>query len=107
MAQYTCEEAYKECNTANVGNAKGQANCTTTIQDNCGSLDPASYSASGSATTSSASSASSGTASATSGSASATGASTSTSTAGAVPTHLQHIGTGAAAAALGLFAYML
>ncbi|KAJ4424757.1 hypothetical protein N0V82_000476 [Gnomoniopsis sp. IMI 355080] len=105
MDYYTCQEAFSECNTENVGNAKGQANCTTTIQDNCGTLDPASYSASGSSSSSSSASAS-GTASATS-SASATAASTATSTAGAVPTHIQHIGTGAAAAAIGFFAYML
>lgn len=102
---FVCEEAFAECNADNVGDSTAQQNCTTSIADKCGSLDPADADTS----TSTSASASSGTASATaSGStASSTAASSSTSAAGAAPTNFQHIGTGAAAAAVGLLAYML
>ncbi|CAN8099536.1 unnamed protein product [Discula destructiva] len=102
---FVCQEAYSECNLANVGNAKGQSNCTTTIQDNCGTLDPADYSAGGSATTSAAASGATGSSS-TATAASSSAAAATSSTAGAAPTQLQQIGTGAAAAALGLVAFM-
>lgn len=108
MLQFVCQQAFQDCNEANVGNAKGQANCTTSIQDNCGTLDPADYSASPSSTDSS----SSETASATSGGSSSTaepssaGASSSSSQA-AAPTNVQHLGTGALAAGMGVLAYLL
>ncbi|KAH8788510.1 hypothetical protein F5883DRAFT_610831 [Diaporthe sp. PMI_573] len=109
MDSFVCQQAFQDCNTANVGNAKGQENCTTSIQDNCGTLDPADYSAAPSSTDSG----SSGTATATSsgGSTSSTadssaGASSSPSAAAAA-TNIQHLGTGALAAGMGILAYLL
>lgn len=105
MSQFVCQQAFQDCNEANVGNAKGQANCTTSIQDNCGTLDPADYSASPSSTGSS----SSETASATSGGSSSTAsaATSSSSSQAAAPTNIQHLGTGALAAGMGVLAYLL
>lgn len=104
--QFVCEEAYSECIDEYENDAQGQANCTTSIADKCGSLDPTEVSTSDSSTTSAASSASaSATGSATS--SASTGAASSTSSAGAAPTNIQFVGTGAAAAAIGLLAYML
>lgn len=106
MSQFVCQQAFQDCNEANVGNAKGQANCTTSIQDNCGTLDPADYSASPSSTGSS-----SETASATSGGSSSTASSSSeassSSSQAAAPTNIQHLGTGALAAGMGVLAYLL
>jgi len=87
-------EAFKECNDANVGNANGQSNCTNSIQKQCGTLDPNKADVGGGA---------SGT-----GGQSGTPTnrpSTSTSKA-AAPTNFQLYGNGAAAA-VGLFAYLL
>ncbi|KUI65798.1 hypothetical protein VM1G_01476 [Cytospora mali] len=102
---YVCQQAFTDCNQANAGDANAQKNCTDTIQDSCGTLNPADYSASSSSTSSSAAAT---TATATSsGSASATAASTTTSKAGAAATNFQHIGTGALAAGMGVLAYLL
>ncbi|KAK7719564.1 hypothetical protein SLS64_001741 [Diaporthe eres] len=106
MDTFICQRAFQDCNEANVGNAKGQENCTTSIQDNCGTLDPADYSATPSATESS----SSETASATSGGSSSTasaGSASSSSSQAAAPTNIQHLGTGALAAGMGVLAYLL
>ncbi|CAK7265189.1 hypothetical protein SEPCBS119000_001385 [Sporothrix epigloea] len=107
MPTFICEEAYSECNAEYVGNAAAQSNCTTSIQDQCGSLDPNNYTAAAVVTTTSASSSaagkSTGTASAATGSGTAP-VTTTSSKAGAVPTAIGH---GAAAVALGLFAYLL
>lgn len=99
MPTHICEQAFADCNLANVGNAQGQANCTTSIQDKCGKLNAAN------ATTDSGSS--STTTTSASASAKTTTPSTSSSTAAAVPTSIQHLGNGAAAVAAGLFALML
>ncbi|KAM7208085.1 hypothetical protein V8F20_001631 [Naviculisporaceae sp. PSN 640] len=40
MPTHICEKAFEVCNAANVGDARAQKNCTTTIQDNCGTKDP-------------------------------------------------------------------
>lgn len=106
LPYYICEEAADECIKANVGDSTGQSNCTKSIRDNCGTKTAG---ASTATTTSAASSSGTGTAatgSATS-SAKTTTATTSSSTAGAMPTSIQFIGNGAAAVAVGLFAYML
>ncbi|KAH8675530.1 hypothetical protein BX600DRAFT_507762 [Xylariales sp. PMI_506] len=94
-----CEEAYSQCIDDTVGDAAAQQNCTTTIQDECGTKN-----ASSAATTTTTTSAS--TATAASSSAASTSA-TSTSTAGAVPTAIQHLGNGAIAVAVGLAAFMI
>lgn len=40
MPFFLCNQAFKECNDANVGDARAQKNCTTSILDKCGKLDP-------------------------------------------------------------------
>ncbi|KJR85223.1 uncharacterized protein SPSK_09608 [Sporothrix schenckii 1099-18] len=107
LPTFICQEAYSECNAANVGNAQGQKNCTTSIQDQCGSLNPDNYTA---VAASSSAPATSATATDKGASASATNtpAPSSTKSAnGAMPTAVGHLGNGAAAVALGLFAYLL
>lgn len=106
MTQFVCQQAYEDCIDANVGDATGQKNCTTTIQDNCGSLDPSDYTAT---TTTTSSSAAASTAAATSAAtaSSSSVASTTASQAAAAATNLQHIGTGALAVGMGALAYLL
>ncbi|KAG8165396.1 hypothetical protein KVR01_005671 [Diaporthe batatas] len=106
---FVCQQAFTDCNNANVGNANGQKNCTTSIQDQCGTLDPADYSAAPSSTGGSESSAtasptSSSTASPTA--ESSAGASSSPSAAAAAA-NIQNLGTGALAAGMGILAYLL
>ncbi|EON97287.1 putative pci domain-containing protein [Phaeoacremonium minimum UCRPA7] len=106
---FICQQAFSDCNLANAGNAAGQRNCTTTIKDKCGTLDIADYTATPSTTSAAASSSATGQTSSTA-SASGTGASaaaTSSSTAAAAPTNIHLIGNGAAAMAVGVFAYLL
>ncbi|KAI3400489.1 hypothetical protein diail_3110 [Diaporthe ilicicola] len=98
---FVCQQAFTDCNEANVGNAKGQENCTTSIQDHCGTLDPATYTA----TPSSSASATSGSASSTASSSSSSASSSSSQA--AAPTNIQHLGTGALAAGMGVLAYLL
>ncbi|KAJ0121708.1 pci domain-containing protein [Diaporthe amygdali] len=100
---FVCQQAFTDCNEANVGNAKGQENCTTSIQDHCGTLDPADYSATPSSTGSSTASATSGSSSSTASS----GSASSSSSQAAAPTNIQHLGTGALAAGMGVLAYLL
>ncbi|ROV91833.1 hypothetical protein VSDG_06526 [Cytospora chrysosperma] len=102
---YVCQQAFTDCNEANVGNAAGQKNCTTSIQDNCGTLDPADFSAASPSTSSAASTASA--TSAASSSAASAAASSTASAAAAAATNFQHIGTGALAAGMGVLAYLL
>ncbi|EFW99618.1 hypothetical protein CMQ_7986 [Grosmannia clavigera kw1407] len=112
MPTYICNEAYAECVSENPNNATGQSACKSDIQDNCGTLDPSKADLSSGTTTSAA--AASTTAS-TTGSNSATAATTASasavttasSKAGAMPTNMAHYGSGVAAVAVGLFAYVL
>ncbi|XXG94805.1 hypothetical protein Hte_001063 [Hypoxylon texense] len=106
MPWFVCERLQQNCITATENNAAGQKNCTETFGDKCGTenvADHAGEGASSSTTTTSSASSSTGTAAAETGSS----VSTSSSLGAAVPTSVQFIGNGAAAAALGLFAYML
>lgn len=105
---FVCKQAFEDCINANVGSQSGQQNCTDSIDAKCGTLDPTDYSASGSTSASaSASGTASDTASVPSASASQSATSNTTSAAGALPNSIQQMGAGAAAAAIGLFAYML
>ncbi|CAK7202721.1 hypothetical protein SEUCBS139899_005448 [Sporothrix eucalyptigena] len=107
MPTFICQEAYSECNAEYAGNAQAQANCTTSIEDQCGTLDPANYTAAA-ATTSSKTSAATGKSTGTASAATASGTAavtTTSSKAGSMPTAM--VGNGAAAVALGLFAYLL
>ena len=92
--QFICEEAYKECNDANVGNANGQTNCTNSIKKKCGTLDPNKADVGGGA---------SGTGKP---SGTSTGPSSTSTSKAAAPTNFYYYGNGAAAA-VGLLAYML
>ncbi|KAI1383357.1 uncharacterized protein F4822DRAFT_75171 [Hypoxylon trugodes] len=104
MPWFVCEQNQDNCIQQTENNAAGQKNCTSTFSDHCGKESVADHAGEGSvSTTTSSSSAPSGSATA----ASSSAAPSSTSSAGAVPTHVQYIGNGAAAVAVGLFAYML
>ncbi|KAK9776882.1 putative Extracellular membrane protein CFEM domain-containing protein [Seiridium cardinale] len=104
LPYYICTQAFDNCISANVGSQTGQANCTTTIKDQCGTKLA---SDSSSSTTSAASSTGTATGTATAASSSGTATSSSTSKAGAMPTGVQHLGNGAVAVAVGLLAYAL
>ncbi|KAI0135207.1 hypothetical protein F4814DRAFT_13359 [Daldinia grandis] len=102
---FVCERLQSNCITQNENNAAGQKNCTSTFGDKCGSEDVDKHKGEGSVgTTSSSSVAPSGTAAP---AASSAAPSSSSSEAAAVPTNIQYLGNGAAAVALGMFAYML
>ncbi|KAI0381979.1 hypothetical protein F5Y04DRAFT_253704 [Hypomontagnella monticulosa] len=107
MPWFVCEKLQSNCIVQTENNAAGQKNCTSTFGDKCGTEKVADHAGEGasSTTTTSSSSSSSPTGSQTGASNSA--APSSTSEGGAVPTHVQYLGNGAAAVALGLFAYML
>jgi hypothetical protein len=77
MPYFICEKSYALCIAANPNNQAGQDNCTTNIQDQCGTLEIANFTAP--ATTSSVAQTSTGatSAGATSGTASGTAASAS------------------------------
>jgi hypothetical protein len=106
MPYFICQQAFADCNTANVGNANGQAKCKTDIQDKCGSKTPAEIQAS--ATTTSASPSNTGmAASSSSAGPSSTVQTSATSTGAAAATNLAYFGNGAAVVAAGLFAALL
>ncbi|KAI8961361.1 hypothetical protein F5Y11DRAFT_326343 [Daldinia sp. FL1419] len=103
---FVCERLQSNCITQNENNAAGQKNCTSTFGDNCGKEDVDKHKGEGSvSSTTSSSSAASGSATATP--ASSAAPSSSSSEAAAVPTNIQYLRNGAAAVALGMFAYML
>ncbi|RYO90941.1 hypothetical protein DL764_008351 [Monosporascus ibericus] len=104
---FVCNQLFEDCIEDNPDDARAQANCTTTYDDNCGTEDSADA-AQIDAQTSTSSPTSSATAppeTSSTGSAEAT----TTSDSGAMPTNMpiQHIGNGVAAVAVGVFAYML
>ncbi|KAI1420372.1 hypothetical protein F5Y12DRAFT_131485 [Xylaria sp. FL1777] len=103
---FVCTQLQSDCTAQNAGNAAGQKNCTATYGDKCGTEDVNDHKGEGAATTTTTT-----TSSSTSIAAQTTTAAPSSSTsegAAAIPTaHIQHIGNGAAAVALGLLAYAL
>ncbi|KAI1382346.1 hypothetical protein F4677DRAFT_23796 [Hypoxylon crocopeplum] len=105
MPWFVCERLQSDCITQTENNAAGQRNCTSTYGDNCGTESVADHAGEGASSTTSSSSSASPSGTATGASTSAVP--TSSSQAAAVPTNIQHIGNGAAAVAVGLFAYML
>ncbi|KAM7206616.1 hypothetical protein V8F33_000259 [Rhypophila sp. PSN 637] len=102
MPTFICEKAFEVCNAANVGNAIGQKNCTTSIKDECGSLDPTKAQVGGNEESSAPT-----TTGAPQTSASNAAAPTSTSTGGAMATNVAVIGNGLAAVAAGVLAAAL
>ncbi|KAL0936422.1 pci domain-containing protein [Colletotrichum truncatum] len=108
---FICLQAFEDCIQANVGDSRGQGNCTTNIRSQCGTIDAQENDAATTTTTTSApTNTPAGTGSGTTGSgsqASQTPA-TSSSQAYAAPTAAPaRYGNAAAVAAIGLFAYML
>ncbi|KAI0889812.1 uncharacterized protein GGS22DRAFT_149202 [Annulohypoxylon maeteangense] len=103
MPWFVCERLQSNCITQEENNAAGQKNCTTTFGDKCGTESVSAHAGEGATTSSSSSAAPSRSATA----ASSSAAASSTSHAAAVPTNIQYLGNGAAAVAVGLFAYML
>ncbi|KAF6830165.1 pci domain-containing protein [Colletotrichum musicola] len=109
LPSFICVQAFEDCITANVGDARGQSNCTDTIKSQCGTIDPQAEFA---ATTSTSATATptGGAANTNTGDASQatqTPASSSSS-AYAAPTAIPaRYGNAAAVAAIGLFAYMI
>ncbi|KAI1202015.1 hypothetical protein F5X97DRAFT_250933 [Nemania serpens] len=100
---FVCELLQANCIETNAGNLAGQKNCTATYQDNCGSENVEDHQGEGAATPTPSS-----TSSVAPQSTSAPPATSTSSGAATVPTpHIQHIGNGAAAVALGLLAYAL
>ncbi|KAI0483049.1 hypothetical protein GGR56DRAFT_622729 [Xylariaceae sp. FL0804] len=105
---YACETLQSNCIIANQNDANGQKNCTETFQDNCPSENPDDHTGEFAASSSSSSSSSSTTATATAGSASSSSTSSVSQGGAAMPTAAMNVlGNGAAAVAVGLFAYAL
>ncbi|KAI0429303.1 hypothetical protein F5Y09DRAFT_310718 [Xylaria sp. FL1042] len=103
---FVCTQLQDNCTAENAGNAAGQKNCTATYGSKCGTENVDDHKGEGAAT-STTSSSSSVAPQSTSASTAAPSSSTSEAAA-AIPTaHIQHIGNGAAAVALGLLAYAL
>lgn len=109
LPTFICNQAFEDCIAANVGNARGQTNCTDSIKSQCGTIDAQADSAASSTTTSAAATGTgsgSTTGTGTGSQASQTPASSSSS-GYAAPTAAPRYGNAAAVAAIGLFAYML
>jgi len=98
-----CEEIFKECNAANVGDAAAQNLCAKNEAANCGHLTPPNITESSTTTSSAASTPTSAAASG------ASASSTSSSkAAGATMAPMQQFGTGAMAVGIAAaFGYML
>lgn len=104
MPTFICEKAFEVCNAANVGDARAQKNCTTSIKDNCGTKDPFKANVGGGSGSQSSS------APTTTGAAQTTApttAPTTTSSSAAMATNLAMIGNGVAAVAAGVLAAAL
>ncbi|KAK5629996.1 hypothetical protein RRF57_005711 [Xylaria bambusicola] len=101
---FVCTKLQDNCIADNAGNLAGQKNCTATFKDHCGTEDVNDHKGEGAATVTPSSSTSAGPQS----TSSTTSAPTTSSSDGAAPTaHVQFIGNGAVAVALGLLAYAL
>ncbi|KAK0379896.1 hypothetical protein CLIM01_02762 [Colletotrichum limetticola] len=95
MPTFICEKAFEDSITANVGDARGQTNCTDTIKSQCGTINAQADQASGVSTTTTASATSTPTGTNTA--ATTPAASSSSSSAWAVPTaNPAHVGNAAA-----------
>ncbi|OAA64884.1 hypothetical protein ISF_04294 [Cordyceps fumosorosea ARSEF 2679] len=106
MPTFICLKLFDQCTSQNVGNANNQKLCKSNIMSHCGTLDPTKVSTGGSSSASgSATSASPQATSQTGGSGSAS--STSSSHGLAAPTMAAGQGIAAAAAAVGVFAYLI
>ncbi|KAK3984825.1 hypothetical protein QBC44DRAFT_374755 [Cladorrhinum sp. PSN332] len=103
LPSFICNEAYRQCIENNPTDVKAQANCKTTIQDNCGTLDPSKAQVgSGSSQSTSSAPSSTGT-----GGAVASNTPATTSSRAAAPTNAAFVANGVAAVAAGVFAAAL
>ncbi|KAF0326332.1 hypothetical protein GQ607_006535 [Colletotrichum asianum] len=109
LPTFICNQAFEDCIAANVGNSRGQTNCTDSIKSQCGTIDAQADSAASSTTTSAAATGTgSGSTTGTgTGSQSSQTPASSSSSGHAAPTAAPRYGNAAAVAAIGLFAYML
>ncbi|KAF9876558.1 hypothetical protein CkaCkLH20_05966 [Colletotrichum karsti] len=110
LPTFICNQAFEDCISANVGNARGQQNCTDTIKSQCGTIDAQSSEAKPSGATTSATATPTGASTTGSGSGTQASSAPSTTASGsfAGPTAAPaHLGNAVAVAAVGLFAYML
>lgn len=109
LPTFICTQAFEDCITANVGNARGQQNCTDTIRSQCGTIDAQADEAKPSTTSAAASASGSGNPAGTGGAPQASQIATSSASGSiAGPTAAPaRYGNAAAVAAIGLFAYML
>ncbi|OAQ98018.1 hypothetical protein LLEC1_01979 [Akanthomyces lecanii] len=114
MPTFICLKLFDLCNAQNVGNQRNQAACKTNIMSLCGTQDPTKANTGGSSSGGSGSS-TTGSGSSTASSPEATGqtggsgsaSSTSSSHGMAAPTMAAGQGIAAAAAAVGVFAYLI
>ncbi|KAK4165726.1 hypothetical protein QBC43DRAFT_27566 [Cladorrhinum sp. PSN259] len=104
LPSFICQEAYRQCIKNNPTDVKAQSNCKTTIQDNCGTLDPskAQVGSGSSQSTTTSAPASTGTSGA-----GASNTPATTSSRAAAPTNVAYIANGLAAVAAGVFAAAL
>ncbi|RYP05813.1 hypothetical protein DL765_009728 [Monosporascus sp. GIB2] len=104
---FVCKQLFQDCIESHPDDARGQRNCTTTYDENCGTEDSADATKIDAQT--STSSATSSTTAPPETSSAGSAEATTTSDSGAMPTNMpiQHIGNGVAAVAIGVFAYML
>ncbi|KAM3454578.1 hypothetical protein MY5147_006677 [Beauveria neobassiana] len=108
MPTFICQKLFDLCNTNNVGNARNQEACKTNIMSHCGTLDPTKASTGGSSSSSTSGSSSTASSKPTSSAGDSGSASTtSSSRAIAAPTMAAGQGIAAAAAAVGVFAYLI
>ncbi|KAI1820801.1 hypothetical protein F4861DRAFT_38687 [Xylaria intraflava] len=102
---FVCTRLQDNCIVANENNAAGQKNCTATFGDHCGTENVQDHQGQGSVSPTTSSSTS---AQPQSTKTDAPASSSTSSGAATAPTaHIQHIGNGAAAVAIGLLAYAL
>ncbi|OAA49148.1 PCI domain-containing protein [Beauveria brongniartii RCEF 3172] len=107
MPTFICQKLFDLCNTQNVGNARNQEACKTNIMSHCGTLDPTKASTGGSSSSSTSGSSTASSKATSSAGDSGSASTTSSSKAIAAPTMAAGQGIAAAAAAVGVFAYLI
>lgn len=107
MPTFICQKLFDLCNTNNVGNARNQEACKTNIMSHCGTLDPTKATTGGSSSSASGSSTTASPKATSSAGDSGSASTTSSSKAIAAPTMAAGQGIAAAAAAVGVFAYLI
>ncbi|TQV95741.1 PCI domain-containing protein [Cordyceps javanica] len=106
MPTFICQKLFDICNSQNVGNRNNQIACETNIRSHCGTQDPTKATTGGSSSASGSSTTASPQATGQTGG-SGSASSTSSSHGLAAPTMAAGQGIAAAAAAVGVFAYLI